>query len=141
MLNKSRIKWKGNKNNGPNCKKNYKLAKYCFDFQIPCFLPMHSYCISQLSNNLCPVFFLKILWWNQSGDYLAKSSYDKNNKILLYSFLPTGTYHKKFGEFGQNFPWKSFVLVKVIFSGWNLAKICQYKNTGSPPMCISSPEK
>ncbi len=88
-----------------------KMAEYCLDFQIPC-LPMHSYCISQLSNNLCPVFFLRILWWSQSGDYLV---YDKNNRILLCSLLPTGTYHKKSGEFGQNFPWKSFVWSKSYF--------------------------
>ncbi len=84
-----------------------KKAEYCLDFQIPCLLPMHSYCISKLSNNLCPVFFLRILWRSQSGDYLAKSGYDKNNRILLYSLLPTGTYHKKSGEFGQIFAWKN----------------------------------
>ncbi len=66
-----------------------------------CLLLIQSYCISQLRNNLCPVFFLRILWWSQSGDYLAKFGYDKSNRILLYSLLPTGTYHTKSGEFGQ----------------------------------------
>ncbi len=88
-----------------------KKAEYCLDFQIPCLLPMHSYCISQLRNNLCPVFFLKILWWSQSGDYLAKFRYDENNRVLLYSLLPPGTYHKKSGEFGQ-ISMKSFSRLK-----------------------------
>jgi hypothetical protein len=78
-----------------------KKAEFCLDFQIPYLLPMHSYCISQLCNNLCPAFFLRILWWSQSGDYPAKFGYDKNNRIHPYSLLPTGTYHKKSGEFGQ----------------------------------------
>ncbi len=78
-----------------------KKTEYCLDFQIPCLLPMHSYCISQLSNNLFPVFFLRILWWSQSHDYPAKFGYDKNNRILLYSL--------------QHFPEKSSALVEVIF--------------------------
>jgi len=93
-------------------------------------------------------FLSRILWCSQSNDIdlknnLAKFGYilirkKKKKKIFLYSWLPTGTYHKilavwnlflkKSGECGSFFPWKILCVGRNhIFLGWNLAKICQWK--------------
>jgi len=65
----------------------------------------------------------------------------EKHRILLYSWLPTGTYLKnlaiwhcfplKSGEFGPIFPWKNLCVYrsKSYFSGWNLTKSHQNKKT------------
>ncbi len=80
---------------------------------------------------LIRVFSSRILWCSQSGNdsennlpkfgHILDMKVGKNKiKIFLYSWLPTGTYHKnlaiwnffssKSGEFRSFFPWKIFCI-------------------------------
>jgi hypothetical protein len=69
----------------------------------------------------------------------------KFNRILLYSWLPTGSYHKimailiflsfKFGEFGSFSCENSLYRLKSYFPGRNLMKLA-HKKTLIPPLFI-----
>jgi hypothetical protein len=106
-------------------------------------------------------FLLMILWCHQSGNgienNLAKFGYvidmkvGKKNRILLYSWLPTGTYHKKIWQVEKKnffkiwwiwvsffFPWKILWIGWYHkFSGQNLVKFCQEKKHW---LCVGAPQ-
>jgi hypothetical protein len=52
----------------------------------------------------------------------------KKTKILLYSWLPTGTYHKNLTKLGHFFHGKSFVWVKIVLFKSKFGKISPKTN-------------
>jgi hypothetical protein len=86
------------------------------------------------------VLFFSVLWCSQSGDHsqnnLAKYGYILDLKVIiiiitLYSWLPTGIYHKKLAISG---PFFFFFLSGCVFlggggwGGWNLANFGHFFN-------------
>jgi hypothetical protein len=109
--------------------KNVSNATHLLKFDNTNFEIWPLYCTYHLAS----VFFLSIiLWCGQSGDHLEKNQIKFDQiidmkvlleNIVLYSWLPHGTYHmnlviwkkstKNLGKLLQIFPWKT------LWIGWN----------------------